>query len=280
MTTEHQRIPSPANQNGLTGWPPPRRFEGFACDLNLDACPVDDLRAALAREQTLIRQRDALVQEQETLRREAEHRLLNGLQMVVSLLSLQSRASANPLVAQQLALAASRVATIERVHRRLHDLDGTQAVAFKSYLDDLCADVSSLVATEDHPGRVLTVESVELHLPTATAIPLGFIVNELITNALKHGRERIAVRLASNEGGGYALSVSNGGAALPETFDPAASTGLGMKIVQSFIRQIGGTLHIGRSAGGDGACFVVRFALPGAAVRAPRPNTEGAAFPG
>ena len=73
------------------------------------------LREALAREEALLGQKDALIQQQAVLRQEADHRLLNGVQMVVSLLSLQGRASENAEVASQLAVAANRVATIARV---------------------------------------------------------------------------------------------------------------------------------------------------------------------
>ncbi|WP_412535344.1 histidine kinase dimerization/phosphoacceptor domain -containing protein [Mesorhizobium sp. BAC0120] len=82
------------------------------------------LRKALARDEDLIPQQRDLIRRQALLSKESDHRFLNGLQMVVSLLSLQSRASSNPEIASQLAVAANRVATIERVHRRLHCLDG------------------------------------------------------------------------------------------------------------------------------------------------------------
>jgi len=217
------------------------------------------LREALAREQALLRQKDELIQQQEVLSREADHRLLNGLQMIVSLLSLQSRASANPEAASQLAAAAVRVATIERVHRRLHYLDGVQTVAFKQYLDDLCRDFSPMLSSQERPERVITVEGIEIRLPAATAIPLSFIVNELITNAVKYGKGRITVRLEPDPGKGYALSVSNDGPALPEGFDPAASKGLGMKIIRAFIERIGGELRIARGDKNQGTRFTVLF---------------------
>jgi two-component system, sensor histidine kinase PdtaS len=148
--------------------------------------------------------------------------------------------------------AASRVATIWRVHQRLHDLDGMQTVAFKQYLEELCRDFSTMLSSEERPERVVVVEGIEIKLPTVTGIPLAFIVNELITNAAKHGKGRITVRLEPNPGQGYALSVSNDGPVLPEGFDPAACKGLGMRIVRSFVERIGGELRIGRGDKGPG----------------------------
>lgn len=229
------------------------------CELKAGVCPVTALRESLAREAVLLRQKDALILEQETLRSESDHRLLNGLQIVVSLLSLQSKAAASADVAQQLSIAAKRVATIERVHRRLHFNDGSQTVAFKEYLEDFCRDFSGMVISDEHPEQAILVQSAEISLPTATAIPLGFIVNELITNAVKYGEGRIAVSLNLDSQGGYVLVVSNTGQPLSAGFDPVASKGLGMRIVRSFVGQIGGRLEFGRGEGDRGAFFAVRF---------------------
>ncbi|MGP0090302.1 MAG: sensor histidine kinase [Xanthobacteraceae bacterium] len=179
--------------------------------------------------------------------------------MIVSLLSLQGRASANAEAASQLAVAADRVATIERVHRRLHWLDGVRTVAFKQYLEDFCGDFSTMLSSQEYPEQVIVVEGIEINLPAATAIPLSFIVNELITNAVKYGQGRITVRLRPNPGKGYALSVSNDGPSLLEGFDPAASKGLGMKIIRAFVERIGGELRIARGDKNQGTRFTVLF---------------------
>jgi two-component sensor histidine kinase len=216
------------------------------------------LREALARDDALLCEKDELIRQQTVLSQESDHRLLNGVQMIVSLLSLQSRASENAEVASQLSAAADRIATIGRVHRRLHSLDGVQTFALKQYLDDLCRDFSLMLSSE-RPERVIVVEGIEITLPAATAIPLGFIANELITNAAKYGTGRITVSLESNSGKGYALSVSNDGPDLPEGFDPAARKGLGMRIIQSLVGQIGGQLRIGRDDKNQGTRFTVLF---------------------
>ena len=217
------------------------------------------LREALAHDEALLLRNGELLQQQELFTKESDHRLLNDLQLIVSLLSLQSRASANAEAASQLAAAADRIATIGRIHRRLHCCDGIQTVAFKQFLVDLCGDFSVMLSSEQHPGRDIIVEGVEVNLPTATAIPLGFIVNELMTNAAKYGKGSITVRLEPDPGKGYALSVANEGSDLPDGFDPAAGKGLGMRIVGSFVKQIGGDLRIGRGDHNQGTRFTVLF---------------------
>jgi two-component system, sensor histidine kinase PdtaS len=215
------------------------------------------LREALAREEALLCQRDELIQQQAVLSQESDHRLLNSVQMIVSLLSLQGRASENAEVASQLAAAADRIATIGRIHRRLHSLDGVQTFALKQYIEDLCRDFSMM--SSDRPERVIVVEGIEIELPAVTAIPLGFIANELITNATKYGTGPTKVRLEATPAKGYALSVANEGPALPEGFDPAAGKGLGMRIIRSLVERIGGELQIGRGDKSQGPRFTVLF---------------------
>jgi two-component sensor histidine kinase len=216
------------------------------------------LREALAREQALLRQKDDLIQHQALLSQESDHRLLNGLQMIVSLLSLQGRASENAEVASQLAGAANRVATIGRIHRRLHSFDGMQTFAIKQYLHDICADFSTMLSS-GRPERMVVVEGIDINLPAATAIPLGFIASELITNAVKYGTGRITVSLERNSEKKYALTVCNDGPALPDDFDPAQRKGLGMRIIRSFVKQIGGELRVGRGDCNQGTRFTVLF---------------------
>ena len=258
MTIENLPHSAASSLNTISGSPERHTVASYECELT-KRCPVPQLREALAGEWALLLQKDNLLQQQEVLSKEADHRLLNGLQMIVSLLSLQSRASANAETASQLAVAAKRVAMIERVHRRLHCLDSVQTAAFKQYLEDICRDFSMMLSPEEHPEQVIVVEGIEIELPAVTAIPLGFIVNELLTNAVKFGKGRITVRLEPNPGKGYALSVSNDGPILPEGFDPASCKGLGMKIIRSLVERIGGELRIGRGDKNQGARFTVLF---------------------
>ncbi len=202
-------------------------------------------------------------EEYETLRDESDHRMLNGLQMVISLLMMQSRAAV-PDVAVQLAAAARRVMAIELIHRRLHIHDGTKTVAFKKHLEEFCTDFTGVMSSEKGQEQDILVECDDVSLPTTTAIPLGFIISELITNAIKYSTGRVSVRLKGTPDKGCTLTVSNDGPALPESYDPAASKGLGMKIIQSFIRQVGGEFQFWPQRGESGRAIQrAAAALPG-----------------
>ena len=94
---------------------------------------IDQLQAAHSREKVWLREKSDLLERHVTLSQEFEHRLANSLQMIVSVLSLQSR-TASPEAAAQLTVAANRIASFARVHRRLHVLDHQASVEFKRYL--------------------------------------------------------------------------------------------------------------------------------------------------
>ena len=153
-----------------------------------------------ARDARLLREKDSVIDRQEIFDQEASHRLLNSLQLVVSLLSLQSRTESNAEAASHLSDAANRVATIAHLHRLLHSLDGRQSVAFKKFLEALCADYSKMVLPDDHSARDIIVEGPDVELPTAVGTPLALIVSELLTNAIKHGKGRITVMLEGRSG--------------------------------------------------------------------------------
>ena len=216
------------------------------------------LQAALERERVLIEEKHELSRRQSVLTQEFEHRLLNGLQLVISLLTLQSRATISPEAAEQLALAAGRVSALGRVHRQLHQLDHRAAVEFKHYLSGLSQDLSELLL-EQNTERTIVVEGPEVTIKTELAIPLGFIVNELVTNAVKYGAGDILVRLAAQSPTRHSVSVLDQGPGLPQNFDPANSKGLGMKILRSFAKQIGGELQLDPGENGRGSFLMVSF---------------------
>ncbi len=217
-----------------------------------------ELQAALAREQVCLQEKQELAQRQIMLAQEFEHRLINGLQLIVSLLSLQSRTATTPEAADQLRIAARRVSSLGRVHRRLHLLDHQDHVEFKEYLQHLCEDLSGLLFQEGS-GHAIVVAGDNVDIPTTMAIPLGFIVNELLTNSAKYAEGHIAVRIEAVSPADRSLSVMDEGPGLPAGFEPGDSKGLGMKIVLSLVEQIGGKLHILRGDRGRGACFMVKF---------------------
>jgi two-component sensor histidine kinase len=254
-------VPLSARVSSLLGFADTERRTAASYERELAEHRVteSELRKAVARDEVLLRQKDNSIRQQKMLTEECHHRLLNNLQMIVALLSLQSLKEANAETASRLSIAADRVRAIAGLHHHLHSMDGRPTVEFKQYLDLLCRDHSTMSMSDERPDQVIVVDAIELRLPTTVGIPLSLIVNELITNAIKHGTGRITVTLRQS-GKGHALSVSNSGSELPEGFDPTACKGLGMTLVSSLAAQIGGELQIDRGEDNDCTRFTVLFA--------------------
>jgi two-component sensor histidine kinase len=191
-----------------------------------------------------ITDRKAAAARQAGLFEELNHRVKNNLALVMGVLQLQAR-DALPAVREELLKAVGRVHSIAQVHQALYMGARRGDVDFGAYLKDLCASLSlSLVAD----GRIaLEVEAEAIDLPIDTVIPLGMIVNELVTNAVKHaypppGTGRVTVDFR-RDGDGLRLLVSDEGRGLP---DVAADGGgrLGMTLVNSLVGQIKGELAV------------------------------------
>lgn len=246
--TSETRFPIPLRRAFVRERPDQKSYDALAAEL----------QAALAREEAYLHEKSEVSQRQVMLAQEFEHRLINGLQLVVSLLSLQSRTATTPEAADQLTIAARRVAALGRVHRRLHLLDHQDRVEFKEYLQHLCEDLSGLLV-QDGSGYAIVVEGAKVEIPTTLAIPLGFIVNELITNSAKYAEGHVTVRIEAASPTDRSLSVVDDGPGLPAGFNPAESKGLGMKIITSLVQQIGGDLRILPGDNGRGTRFTVKF---------------------
>lgn len=216
------------------------------------------LARSLLRDIELLHQKDALLLEKDLLVKEVEHRLLNGLQLVRSVLTIQSRSTENLEAASQLSEAATRISCLARVQENLHAMDTLESVEFTHYLEGLCADLSVMFPTETL-DRSFFVEGDEVLLPRKFATALALIASELITNSMKYASGKITVRLKSMPKGQVLLSVHDLGPGLPATFDLATSKGLGMKIIGALAKQIEGELQFGRSDDGRGAWFSVKF---------------------
>jgi len=186
------------------------------------------------------------------LAKEIDHRVMNSLQFVSGLLSMQSRSPDMGEAAAHLQLAANRVAAVAQVHRHFYAEEADE-VSCITFLHRLCADLSAVL------DREIKVEGDEGNVPTTWIQPIGLIANELVTNAAKHGAGRIDVtyRAAGDE---HQLFVCDEGAGLPSGFDPLlAGPSLGMRVVTSLAKQLGGSLSAGKRPDGDGARFTVVF---------------------
>lgn len=231
------------------------------------------LRAAIgsaieARQQRLLREKaeaelrqsrdrfEALANERAVLIHEVNHRVSNSLQLIASLLQVQSAAQADRRSAQILLDAYKRVVAVARVHKRLYS---TVTVRYVDLADYLCSLVDDLRQSSNQPGATLQFLASQTRIGTDFAIPVGLIVTELVTNALKYaypgGNGPIKVT-AERNGELITVQVRDDGIGVSEA-DWRKGGGIGNKIVLAMVEKIGGALTIETSA--VGTCITVSF---------------------
>jgi len=189
------------------------------------------------------------------LGQEIDHRVMNSLQLVSSMLQLQARQVEGSHAGDQLHVAASRVLSVARVHQHIFRNQSAGLVNAKGYLENLVAE---LQGTLDAATPILVNVKPAL-LEADLLVPLGLVMNELVINATKHGGGQITVGFQEFSGGRHRLTVANSGERLPADFNPANTSGLGMKVVVALARQLGGTLEFGTQEDGTGARFWIEF---------------------
>jgi PAS domain S-box-containing protein len=219
------------------------------------------LRDVTARRQAETRLRASL-REKEILLQEVHHRVKNNLQMIESLLRLQAYAVTDPALRELVRDSQNRVHAMALVHEQLYGTHDLAHIDFATYLRELAASV--LRSYEGRSAQITLTFDIDdmAALDIDTAIPLGLVLTELVSNSIKHafrdGRAgTIAVGLHA-DAGSLALSVRDDGVGLAETFDPRATGSLGLQLVGDLTEQLGGALAIERRGG---AGFQIRIPI-------------------
>ena len=228
-------------------------------------------RDAAEREVRASRDRlEVLAAQQAVLLREVNHRVANSLQLITSLIELQARKVTDPTARQMLRQAAERVEAVTLVHRRLYTGDNVEFVEMDDYLTGLVEELQRATQAAEPSGQgnasriELTAEPIRVE--TDKAVPIGLIVNELVTNALKYaypkgssGPVRVKLQRGAGEGGEMLrLTVEDDGIGYPHADAAPKGSGLGSLIVGSMAQSLRATVALDRAHAGTR--FVVSLA--------------------
>jgi two-component sensor histidine kinase len=190
---------------------------------------------------------EAALARQEVLLKEITHRVKNSLAIVASMLKLQAGQMDEPELVRHLEEAAHRVSAVAKAHERIHQGSDTDRLDLGIYVEQVCRDLNEAVSL----CNIVVEAERGIAVMTDRAIPVALIANELITNATKYayqGRSggNIRVRVARGDMDTIELTVRDEGAGLPAEFDPRIATGLGMRIVQAFSKQLNAEITVRR----------------------------------
>lgn len=202
----------------------------------------------------------ASLREKEVLLKEIHHRVKNNLQIISSLLNLQSAHIRDPRALEVFKEGQGRVRSMALIHEKLYQSADLARVDFSEYISNLAAYLFR--SYEVNAGAVkLSVEAEDVLLGVDTAIPCGLIINELVSNSLKHafpggtgGSINITLRPAGAER--LTLIVADDGVGLPGGFDARDTPSLGLQLVNTLARQLGGKVSV---AEGAGTTFSITF---------------------
>jgi two-component sensor histidine kinase len=203
------------------------------------------------------------LQEKEVLLREVHHRVKNNLQVVSSLLHLQSLHTRDRASAEMFQESQYRVRSMALVHERLYRSSDLAQVDFTEYIQTLAS--SMLQSYKIDGGRIGLETNVHaVRLAIDTAVPCGLLINELVSNCLKHafvgrGHGRVRIELTALTEAEVLLSVADDGIGLPSDIEPGNSKTFGMQVIAALVDQLHGELEVRRHAGTE---FRILFPQP------------------
>lgn len=200
-----------------------------------------------------------LLTDKDVLMKEIHHRVKNNLQVISGLLELQSKTVNDETAKDALMEGRNRVRSIALIHQNLYQFENLSSIELKRFVNDLCRQVEGVYKKQNK--IVINVGVPVFHLDIDSAVPLGLIMNELLSNSFKYAFNdstagEIDLEIHTVAEGKYELFYSDNGPGLPADFDLASATTLGLQLINDLSRQIGGKVKYEYK---NGASFIINF---------------------
>lgn len=208
---------------------------------------------------TLVQEKDNLLEEKEWLMKEIHHRVKNNLQIVISLLNTQSNYITNDIAFNAIRESQHRMQSISLIHQKLYQSENLALVNMQAYINDL---VDYLRESFDTGTRItFNTNITAAEFDVTRAVPLGLILNEAITNAIKYafkdGQDgKISISMEETDHNTYILKISDNGSGIPSPENITKSKTLGMSLIRGLSKQVGGTFKIENN---NGLWVVIEF---------------------
>ncbi len=212
-------------------------------------CVCRDITDRINAEQFILNS----LQEKEVMLKEIHHRVKNNMQIVSSLLNLQLEHLKDEEARIMFAESQNRIASMALVHEKLYQSTDLARIDFTDYLSDLTDNLVSSLGAHMR-NIVFKLNATDLHLGIDTAIPCGLIINELVSNAYKHGFPQggpgqVGLDIARLADGRIRLEVSDTGRGIAAHINLQQTKSLGMQLVHTLVRQLRGTIEVQREGG-------------------------------
>ncbi len=252
------------------------RKDGRRINVSLTVTPIADKASGTITGASLI-VRDITMQvnlieslkksldEKTLLLQEIHHRVKNNMQIISSLIYLQSGQISDESIVGIFNEMQNRIKSMALIHEKLYQTKDLSRIDFKDYVCALTENLRSSYTQGDY-ALTVDIDIANISLNIETAIPCGLIINELMSNSLKYafvkGREDalVSIRLHVEDNGEYELSVRDNGMGIPADFDINTSKSLGLQLVKTLVgHQLGGTMELISGKNGAGTEFRIKF---------------------
>ncbi|MCS3923855.1 PAS domain S-box protein [Methanosalsum natronophilum] len=193
----------------------------------------------------------------QVLIQEIHHRVKNNLQVIISLLNMQSNLFTDEKIKGAFRESQSRIRSMSLAHEKLYAGDNVANVEISDYITSLVNHIKQMNMSVNIPVEI-DIDVDELYLNMDTTIPLGLLVNEIVTNSFKHafdGRDKGNISISFKEiDEGYNLVIQDDGIGLPDDININDLNSLGLKIIDLLVQQLGGKVEVNNS---NGTCYII-----------------------
>lgn len=218
-----------------------------------------EARREIAQRKRAEEEARTLLHEKELILKEVHHRVKNNMNAIASLLTMQSCAIASKEAQSELQDASGRVKSLMLLYDKLYRSEYTGAVSIREYLPVLVEEIAAVFPRRT--SVTIHTQIDDIFLSPRVLSPLGIIINELITNAMKHafeGRDSGVISLAAwKKDGRVSIRFEDNGIGMPESVSMERSPGFGTQLIAMLVEQIGGAMTIDRQ---NGTRYTIEFA--------------------
>lgn len=197
----------------------------------------------------------------ETLMRELHHRVKNNLQVISSLLGLQSMKLEDKAAKKAVSEGKGRIRAMSLIHQKLYQNQEVTSLNIKEYINNLVLELAQSYGYKEKTNII--IEAPEKDFDADTSLPIGLIINELVSNAFKYAfdnvkKPQLMLNLKAVDGKYYMLLISDNGKGLPSDFQMEKTTSFGMKLVNLLVKQLKGTMEVSNE---NGLSYEIKFQL-------------------
>lgn len=221
-----------------------------------------DLEKEILDHKAARKQLSMSLEEKEILLKEVHHRVKNNMQVISSLLNIQADTVSDASLVTLLNESQQRIKSMSLIHENLYRSDNLLEINFENYIEMLANGLLRFYRF-DNLAIGLELDVDDIYLDIDRAVPCGLIINELVSNSLKHawkgrsGTGTISISFKkTNDDGNYCFSIGDDGIGVPDDFDIESATSMGLEIVRILTQQLDGIVKLKND---NGTTFIIEF---------------------